>query len=72
VEWIEAAKQGKQPSCNWEYGGHITELCLLGNIAIAHRGTRLRFDGSKQRFLNSESANAMFGRRYRKGWELPA
>ncbi len=72
VEWIEAAKQGKQPSCNWEYGGHITELCLLGNIAIAHRGTTLRFDGKKQRFLNSESANAMFGRRYRKGWELPA
>ncbi len=71
VEWIEAAKQGKQPSCNWEYGGHVTELCLLGNIAIAHHGTSLRFDAKQKRFLNSESANKMFARPNRKGWELP-
>lgn len=71
VEWIEAAKQGRQPSCNWQYGGHITELCLLGNIAIAHHGTTLRFDGREKRFLNSETANAMFARPSRKGWELP-
>lgn len=71
VEWMEAAKHGGQPSCNWQYGGHITELCLLGNIAIAHHGTTLRFDGSKKRFLNSETANAMFARPNRKGWELP-
>jgi predicted dehydrogenase len=71
VEWIDAAKQGKQPSCNWAYGGHITELCLLGNIAIAHHGTTLHFDGKAKRFRNSESANAMFARPVRKGWELP-
>ena len=71
AEWIDAAKQGKQPSCNWAYGGHITELCLLGNIAIAHHGTTLHFDGKAKRFRNSESANAMFARPVRKGWELP-
>lgn len=71
AEWIDAAKQGKQPSCNWEYGGHVTELCLLGNIAIAHRGTTLRFDSKQRKFLNSESANALFSRPGRKGWELP-
>jgi predicted dehydrogenase len=72
MEWIDAAKNGGQPSCNWEYGGHITELCLLGNIAIAHHGTVLRFDANKRTFLGSESANAMFTRPRRKGWELPA
>jgi len=72
MEWIEAAKQGMQPSCNWEYGGHITELCLLGNIAIGHHGTVLHFDKVTGRFTNSESANAMFGRPRRKGWELPS
>jgi hypothetical protein len=71
LEWIDAAKEGKQPSCNWEYGGHITELCLLGNIAIAHQGTTLHFDGKAKRFRNSETANAMFARPVRKGWELP-
>lgn len=72
MEWIDAAKQGTQPSCNWEYGGHITELCLLGNVAIAHHGTVLHFDKATGRFTNSESANAMFERLQRKGWELPS
>ena len=71
MEWIDAAKAGTQPSCNWQFGGHITELCLLGNIAIAHHGTLLQFDGNKRSFTNSDSANAMFGRPRRKGWELP-
>ena len=72
MEWIEATKHGTQPSCNWEYGGHITELCLLGNIAIAHHGTVLHFDKATGRFTNSESANAMFERPRRKGWEFPS
>jgi len=72
MEWIDAAKQGTQPSCNWEYGGHVTELCLLGNIAIAHHGTLLYFDGAKRRFVNCDSGNAMFTRERRKNWELPA
>ncbi len=72
VEWIQAAKEGRQPSCNWQYGGHITELCLLGNIAIAHHGTVLPFDGRQKKIKDSESANEMFARPRRKGWELPA
>ena len=71
MEWMHAAKYGTQPSCNWEYGAHITELCLLGNIAIAHHGTQLRSDGNTRKFVNSESANATFTRPRRKGWELP-
>jgi predicted dehydrogenase len=71
TEWIDAARHGRQPSCNWNYGAHITELCLLGNIAIAHHGTKLRFDGEQKKFLNSDTANAMFTRPRRKGWELP-
>lgn len=71
MEWIEAARDGKQPSCNWQYGGHITELCLLGNIAIELRGTTLRFDGRTKTFSNSEAANALFSRPRRKGWALP-
>ena len=71
MEWIDAAKRGTQPSCSWEYGGQITELCLLGNIAIAHHGTVLHFDSAKHRFVNADTANAMFTPPRRKGWELP-
>lgn len=31
MQWIDAAKQGTHPSCNWESGGHITEFsCFRG------------------------------------------
>ena len=34
LEWATAAKAGVQPSGNWTYGGLVTQICLLGNVAI--------------------------------------
>jgi hypothetical protein len=50
----------------------VTQISLLGNIAIRHKGQKLLFDPKKGRFTNSDSANALFGRPARPGWELPA
>jgi predicted dehydrogenase len=71
LEWVECARAGTQPSANWQYGGALTQVCLLGNIAIRFKGQMLRFDPKKEKFTNSESANAMFQRAYRAGWSLP-
>ena len=71
LEWVESARTGKQPSASWQYGGPLTELCLLGNIAIRHKGQTLRFDSEAGKITNSDSANAMFGRPSRSGWALP-
>lgn len=71
LEWIDAARTGKRTSANWQYGGLVTEICLLGNIAIAQRGTQLTFDPKARRFTNSPVANQLFHRSSRKGWELP-
>lgn len=71
MEWVECAKAGKQPSANWQYGGLLTEICLLGNIAIRCRGSRLEFNAAKKRFTNLEAANELFNRPSRKGWNLP-
>jgi predicted dehydrogenase len=71
LEWVECAKSGTQPSANWQYGGMITQLPLLGNIAIRHKGQVLEFDPKLEKFTNSDSANAMFERPPRAGWSLP-
>jgi predicted dehydrogenase len=72
MEWAEAAKVEKQTSANWNYGGMVTQICLLGNIAIRHKGQELLFDPKMGKFTNSDTANALFGRPARPGWELPA
>jgi predicted dehydrogenase len=72
LEWIESAKAGTQPSANWSYGGALTQICLLGNIGIRHKGQLLRFDPKREKFTNSESANSMFERPNRAGWALPS
>ncbi|HEV2275537.1 MAG TPA: Gfo/Idh/MocA family oxidoreductase [Acidobacteriaceae bacterium] len=72
MEWIEAAKAGGQSSANWQYGGLLTQICLLGDIAIRNKGELLKFDAKKEKFTNSQSANALFQSASRPGWELPA
>ncbi len=72
LEWVECAKTGKTASTHFEYSGIVTELCLLGNIAIQHKGKILRFDAKSKKFSNSDTANQMFQRKYREGWVLPS
>ena len=71
LEWVECAKAGKQASADFQYGGMITQVALLGDIAIRQKGELLRFDREGARFTNSESANQLFQQAYRPGWTLP-
>ncbi len=72
LEWVEAAKAGKQPSADFHYGRILTEVPLLGDIAIRQKGQILRYDAKAGRFTNSDPANEMFSRPSREGWELPS
>jgi hypothetical protein len=71
MEWVECANNGTQPSANWQYGGLLSEICLLGNIAIHFHGEKLEFDPATKKFAH-QAANEMFQRPSRKGWEVPA
>jgi hypothetical protein len=64
-------KAGRPSDANFAYGGRVTEIALLGNIAIHHKGQRLDFNPKTERFTNSDSANRMFDRPVRDGWALP-
>lgn len=53
-----------------EEGHYSAMLCHLGNISYK-TGRRLIFDGETETFPHDKDANALLGREYRKGYELP-
>jgi len=68
-EWIEACKGGKPAGCNFDIGGPLTEMTLLGNIAI-RTGKKLNWDGENMKITNVPEANDYLHYEYRRGWTL--
>jgi len=69
-DWLAAIREGRPAGSNFDYGGPLTELGLLGVIAIKFPGTRLQWDGEKARFTNWDEANPYVTPRFREGWSL--
>jgi predicted dehydrogenase len=72
-DWIRACKEGpggRPPCSTFEYGGALTEMVLLGMLAIRMKDTRLEWDGAALRFTNNEKANELLHIPYREGWSL--
>jgi hypothetical protein len=44
-------------------------MMLLGLVAY-RVGKKLKYDGAKGRVTNSDKANALLSKEYRKGWTL--
>lgn len=69
-EWVSACRGGPPAGANFvDHAGILTEVCLLGNIAVRVR-KRLQWDGDKLRFTNDDEANRLLHRAYRPGWTL--
>ena len=70
-EWIRACKGGPKSDVNFlDYASPLTELVLLGNLAV-RTGEVIEWDKDKMRVTNVSSPNQYVRRDYRKGWELP-
>ena len=68
-EWLEAIRGGPPPGSNFAtYGGPLTEVVLLGNVAI-RTGKKTEWDTVNLRAKNVPEAAAYIRREYRKGWE---
>jgi predicted dehydrogenase len=67
--WADAAKGKNEPSCPFEYAARLTEVMLLGIVAL-RAGTKLHYDGGAMRITNPTSANELLRRDYRHGWSL--
>ncbi len=68
-EWIDACKGNLKTSCDFDYGGTMIEMMLLGLVAY-RVGKKLDYDPVAGRVTNSDEANAMLCRKYREGWTL--
>jgi len=69
-DWLQAIKNGTQPGANFDYGGPLTNIALLGIIAIRMLGRKLEWDSKNMRFTNCDEANQFVNPPYRKGWTL--
>ena len=57
-------------SSHFDYAGPLTELVLLGVIAMRVPDKKLLWDAEKMAFTNSKEATALVKPVYRKGWTL--
>lgn len=69
-DWLEAIRTGRQAGSNFDYGGPLTQVALLGAIALRFPSQTLKWDENKMRFSNNEAANAFVHPAYRDGWKL--
>jgi predicted dehydrogenase len=68
-DWLSACKGGPAASANFEYGARLTELVLLGNVAL-RVGKKIRWDAAAMKATNAPEADAFIREACRKGWEL--
>jgi hypothetical protein len=52
-----------------DHSALVTEVCLLGNIAV-RRDKKHLGDGANLRFTNDQAANKLLRREDRQGWTL--
>jgi hypothetical protein len=67
-DWLDAIRQNRPAGSNFEYGGPLTEIGLLGNIAIRFPGEELKWSAEEMRFTNHEGANALIGPPFLAGY----
>ena len=67
--WVQCCKTGKQASSHFDYAGPLTEMVLLGNVAI-RAGRKLYWDSKNMKCTNYLKANEYLHFEYTKGWSL--
>lgn len=70
AEWVEAMKGGEPASSNFDVSGPLTEIVLLGNVAMRYPNERLYYDGENMVVTNKEDAAGYIKRTYYGGWTL--
>jgi hypothetical protein len=69
-DWIRACKGGKPASSNFDYSGPLSEMVLMGNLAVRFPSRLLQWDGEAMKVTNDAEADAYVRRQYREGWTL--
>ena len=56
-DWIRACRGWRPAGSNFDFGGPLTELAALGNIATMMPGITLQWDAERMMFPNQLDAN---------------
>jgi predicted dehydrogenase len=67
LNWVDAAKGKGEASCPFEYAARLTEVMLLGVVAL-QAGKKIQYDGANMQVTNVAAANDFLKRDYRTGW----
>ena len=68
-DFLDAVRTRRSTSCPLEFAHRATSACILGNLALRTR-TLLDWDAERERFTNSEAANALLDYDYRAPYTL--
>lgn len=70
-EWVEAIKGGKPAHSNMpDYSGPLTEMVVLGNLAVWADGPRLEWDARRLAVKGTSEFDGLIKPTYRPGWSL--
>ena len=68
-DWLDACKGGPAASANFEYGAALSEVGLLGLVAMRVR-KKIYWDAKAMKATNAPEADQFLKESYRPGWEL--
>ena len=68
-EWLDACKGGPAPQSNFEYGARLTEIGLLGLLAV-RAGKPIEWEAQKMQVKGMPALDRIIRGTYRKGWEI--
>ncbi|MCL4179577.1 MAG: hypothetical protein KJ072_17750 [Verrucomicrobia bacterium] len=69
-DWIQACKGGPPASSNFNYGGPLAEIALLGVLALRLNGRSLEWNGSALKVPNAPETEPFIKPACRHGWSL--
>jgi len=70
-QWVDACRGTGTTSAPFAYAAHLTEVALLGNIALRFPHETLAWDAKRMRFPERPEADRYLSSPRRAGWDVP-
>jgi hypothetical protein len=67
-QWVDACFGRCRVSAGFDYSGLLTEIALLGNVALRFPKQELEWDAVLMKFPNMTEADQFLHKSYRKNW----
>lgn len=68
-EWVDAIKNDKTTTCNFDYSGALSEAVMLGVVSFRSQQA-IEWDADNLKVKNDAGAQQLIHKEYRKGWTL--